>query len=204
MRIRNRIVALGTALVLTGSLLAIALPQPASASIAFALCTYPPSIFSPPACMNRNGGRDGPGTKVIGWNQDFDNNEDFQTVKLTSWCNNGHVTETCPFTVGSGLNARYNTDLIVFISDYAGYCIGSNSTWTQAILNGCLPNGGAFVVSNTNGQFLIDVGVSNHWYANGAPANHPYWLVWDGTFGDQLNFSDIASNSWACYGTCPA
>lgn len=200
MRIRNRITALGTALVLAGGLLAGVFPQPASAGVYFALCTYPPS--APVACMNRDGGGQGSGTKVIGWHQDLDNNEDFGAYVLTGWCNNGHVTEACPFTAGSGLNARYDGDDIVDIVDYDGYCIGANSTWTQAILNGCLPNGGAFVLSAVSGDFLIDVGVSNHNYANGAPYNTPYWLVWDGTYGDQLNFSDIASNSWACYGSC--
>jgi hypothetical protein len=164
-------------------------------SVGSAMCTFGTSST---ACINRNGGGYTSGTKVIGWYKDSDNNENFYGVLLTSWCNSGYVTETCPFTVGSGLNARYNGDPIVSLDTSNNQCVGANSTWDAAVLGGCVPNGGAFVESNVNGVFLISVGVSNHWYGVVGTYNAPYWLVWDGAFGDPLDFIAEAINSWTC------
>jgi hypothetical protein len=163
--------------------------------VAAAICTHGTSST---ACINRNGGGYTSGTKGIGWHNDSDQNENFYGVPLTGWCNSGHVTETCPFTVGSGLNSRYDGDAIVSLDTSNNQCLGADSSWLEAVLGGCVPDGGAFVESNVNGAFLISVGVSNHFYGTTGSRNTPYWLVWDGHFGDPLIFTDEAINSWAC------
>lgn len=195
---RKRLAALVGILTLTiGGVTLTATTIPAKASVGAAICTYP----SGSACMNRNGGGTANGTKVIQWHNDLDNNEDFLYTNLTSWCSGGHVTSTCPFTVGSGLNSRFEGDQIVSIySTHAGKCIGADGTWTLAILNGCVPNGGAFVKSNTNGTFLIDVGVANHFYSVYGTYNQPWWLIASGGYGTQLSFANNPINSWGCYG----
>jgi len=47
----------------------------------------------------------------------------------------------------------------------------------------------------------FDVGVSNHWYGILHTYNQPYWLVSDGTRGDQFDTVRQASNSWGCVGS---
>ena len=167
-------------------------------SVAAAMCSYGTSTT---VCMNRNGGGYTSGTKVIGWYKDSDQNENFYGVPLTTWCSSGYVTETCPFTVGSGLNARYDGDAIVTMNTSNNQCVGADSTWSEAVLGGCVPDGGAFVESNANGGFLISVGVSDHWYGVLGSYDVPYWLVWDGVLGDQLTFVGEAINSWTCQPT---
>jgi hypothetical protein len=164
-------------------------------SVAAGICSYGTSST---ACLNRNGGGYTSGTNVIGWDEDSDQNENFYGVLLTGWCNSGYVTETCPFTVGSGLNARYDGDPIFELATSNNQCVGADSSWLEAVLGGCLPDGGAFVGSNANGVFLISVGVSNHFYGTTGSYDAPYWLVWDGNFGDPLIFTDEALNSWTC------
>jgi hypothetical protein len=166
-----------------------------SLSVAAAICSYGTSST---ACINRNGGGYTSGTEGIGWHKDSDQNENFYGVLLTGWCNSGYVTETCPFTVGSGLNARYDGDPIFSLDTSNNQCLGADSSWSEAVLGGCVPDGGAFVGSNANGVFLISVGVSNHWYGVTGSYDTPYWLVWDGGFGDQLAFVGAAINSWTC------
>jgi hypothetical protein len=138
---------------------------------------------------------------VIAYTKDFDGNEDFQATQL-GWCSGGVVTSTCPFTVGSGLNNKYYGDEIVSIySTSTGEAIGT-SNYDTAILAGTgVPIGGAFVISRANGDFLIDVGVSNYWYAHdGGVGNDPYWLVWQPqTNGQQLVFDNSPVNSWGCF-----
>jgi hypothetical protein len=198
---RRRLTALLGALALISggvTLAATAIATPAKANVGAAICTSP----SASACMNRNGGGSANGTKIIEWHNDLDNNEDFIFANLTSWCNGGHVTPICPFTVGSGLNTRYQGDQIVSIySTGTGKCIGADGTWTAAILNLCLPNGGAFVKSATNGTFLIDVGVSNHFYGLFGTYNQPFWLIAPDGYGAQLSFANNPINSWRCYGS---
>ena len=166
-----------------------------SFSVAAGICTFGTSST---ACLNRKGGGYTSGTNVIGWDKDSDQNENFYGVLLTGWCSSGYVTETCPFTVGSGLNARYDGDPIFELNTSNNQCLGADSSWLEAVLGGCLPNGGAIVGSNTNGVFLISVGVSNHFYGTTGSYDAPYWLVWDSHFGDPLIFTDEAINSWTC------
>lgn len=167
-----------------------------SFSVGAAICSF---ATSSTACINRNSGGYTSGTKVIGWHEDSDSNENFYAVPLTSWCNGGKVTETCPFTVGSDLNSRYDGDPIISLDTTNNQCVGADSSWSNAVLGGCVPDGGAFVESNANGEFLISVGVSDHWYGDTGDVNIPYWLAWDGDYGSQLTFiGDNALNSWVC------
>lgn len=78
-------------------------------------------------CLNRYRGETGLGTAVVGYFADYDLNERFQFQLLGGMCGGGHVTSTCPFTVGTGLNNHYIKDEIVQIRDYAtGYCVGND------------------------------------------------------------------------------
>jgi hypothetical protein len=54
-------------------------------------------------CMNRDGGGTANNTPVIAYNCGNVNN-DFYWGYLTTMCGSGTVTDTCPFTDGSGLN----------------------------------------------------------------------------------------------------
>jgi hypothetical protein len=156
--------------------------------------------------MNRAGGGTGQGTPIIGWPRDTNASLDsfyynnyvcgqYETV------HNGEGGCVGPFANGSGLNARYDTDHVVYLQfDDASSaqpigCIGQSGESEAILYTGCVPSGGAFVVSNTNGAFLISVGVSNYWYNNGGGSNRPYWLV-AGSQGQQLYFCQCANNSW--------
>jgi len=89
-------------------------------------------------CANREDGQTGDNTPVIGWTPG-DNNNDFQFETIGQMCNGGHVTTTCPFTVGSGLNNAYNGDLIIQVySPTSNSCVGgSSSTVFLAQLTPC-------------------------------------------------------------------
>jgi hypothetical protein len=84
--------------------------------VAAGICSFGTSST---ACINKNG------TKVIGWYKDSDQTRTFYGVLLTGWCNSGCVTETCPFPVGSGLNARYDGDPIFSLTTNNNQCVGA-------------------------------------------------------------------------------
>jgi hypothetical protein len=127
-------------------------------------------------CMNDwNGGLNNNPVKMY---YGGSSNEDFYTVQLNP-CNSsppGEVTETCPFTVGSGYNASFDGDPI-FAVEYAGtgYCIGT--TGQQAggptgILTACPDysgdggGDGTMWIGTSDGNFAVTRYWINYFYDN--------------------------------------
>lgn len=102
-----------------------------------------------------------------------------QFVGLSRMCNSGHVTSTCGFTVGSGLNTRYKGDLIIAIKLANGKCLAQSSS--QGTCPNSQGNGGAtgtvlvLAATGSNHGYLVsryssDLNFSQHKY------NHPEWV----------------------------
>ena len=72
-------------------------------------------------------------------------NDDFYFANLTTMCGGGTVTETCPFTRGSGLNLAYYGDPIVVEYAYnENKCVGGNSASdASAKLESCPSDSGS-------------------------------------------------------------
>lgn len=89
-------------------------------------------------CMNRAGGGTGAGTAVIAYNCGNQNN-DFEFISPHLMCGSGFVTQNCPFTVGSGMNAALAGDQIVYEYSYnTGRCLGgATQTDVTAKLETC-------------------------------------------------------------------
>lgn len=177
----------------------------AAESVPEAYCTYPSGSL----CMNRDGGGTSQGTAIIGWADDGDGNEYFVSRYDDSGCDGDIVQDgengcLWPFSDGSGLNSRYDGDSVVYFQAYSGSssvgCVGETSEAYATLFSGCLPDGAAMVLSDTNGAFLIDVQVSDYWYGQGDGSDKPYWLV-AGSEGQQLYFTQSANNSWGCVGS---
>lgn len=102
-------------------------------------------------CLNDWNGDGSPGADV---NMYYGNssNEDFW-MELLNPCNStpaGRVTETCPFTVGSGWNAEFAGDPIFEIAyDGSSYCVSSESVVIDPVI-GVLENCGA-----TGSMFIL-------------------------------------------------
>jgi hypothetical protein len=135
-RIRIALAALLTLTGITSGIIALSSATPASAKPNIQICNKSGGLFGM-YCANVNGGVYQPGTKVIGWTKDDNNNAfDFNGTNL---CGSGYVTQNCPFTVGSGLNAAYAGDQIVEeINSPSGLCIGTATSQSYAsILTQC-------------------------------------------------------------------
>jgi len=94
-------------------------------------------------CFNASGGGQNISTPVIAYNCG-DPNNDYGYIALGTMCGNGYVTQTCPFTYGSGLNAAYVGDQIVIIGHSpGGTCVGgSTGTTPGASLQNCPQDNG--------------------------------------------------------------
>ncbi len=138
-------------------------------------------------CFNRDGGGTSDNTPVIAYNCGNINN-DFYWGYLTTMCGGGTVTQTCPFTVGSGLNAALYGDPIIVEQAYNELaCVGGeSSTDNDAKLEGCPADNGS-----GGGWSTIDVGV----YSRG---NNPaYQIIVNRNWSDRLYG---LGGSGACYG----
>jgi len=201
MRLRNLVAALSAVVTLAGVATAVAVTAPAAHAVGnSAYCTYPNASL----CMNRAGGGTGQGTHIIGYPGATDPNAKLDTKYYNNFVCGQYITvhngeNGCvgPFTNGSGLNSRYDGDYVIYLQFYGGSngCVGQSSEAYAILYTSCVPSGGAFVVSPTNGAYLISVGVSNYWYGQGGGSNRPYWLV-AGSSGQQLYFTQTANNSW--------
>lgn len=134
-------------------------------------------------CMNRNGNGGSIGTSVIAYNCGYANN-DFQfDNSLYDMCGGGKVTQTCPFTYGSGLNAAYAGWQIGTLDAYdESLCVGGGSpTDFDAKLEPCPPPNGVgggystvdvFRASRTSGGKTFYIVVNRNWsdrlYAGGS------------------------------------
>lgn len=84
-------------------------------------------------CMNRYQGGTGSGTKIISYNCGFTNADNYFFSESIGRCGSGYVTSTCPFTVGSGMNADNEGDYI-----YQFEAIN----WSNGATQGCLGDNG--------------------------------------------------------------
>ena len=86
-------------------------------------------------CMNANVSNLGENVKGYGYTPG--NNQDMDVTWQTSECGSGLVTETCPFTEGTGLNNLLVNDRIVELSNahtawkYAGVFLSDNLVVTE-------------------------------------------------------------------------
>lgn len=159
-----------------------------------------------PIYMNRAGGGAVKGTKVVGYGT-FDNNDDFTFAdELSSWCGgtgkvrNGEGGITCPFTVGSGLNSRYDgAELWTLHSYNTGFYAAIPNFSNHLVALGNLGDQGDAWIQNDAG-YVVSVGESNWAYANGGGANKPQWLDTNGNVGAQLLAGGPANTgTWSCY-----
>jgi hypothetical protein len=104
-------------------------------------------------CLNRQGGSTAIGTHITGWSCN-DPNDDFLRRHMTI-CNNGWVSSTCPFEIGSGLNSFYLNSAIV-LEERSGLgpgdfvtCVGSTHGFSAAILTDCPGLDGVCHVNNS-------------------------------------------------------
>ena len=106
---------------------------PSHANVGEAFCSGAGTGY----CANRAGGGTGSGTKVIAYNHDLENNNDFNVYGVT-YCNgSGTVTATCPLSPAS-LNTPFIGRATVVISAYDenNLCIGDSGIGF-AVLAGC-------------------------------------------------------------------
>lgn len=140
-----------------------------------------------PDCLNVSQGRHVAGTRVVGWKLDFDDNEYFYKQDIRR-CNGAAVTQTCPFTFGSGLNGRYIGNEIFQLVDGHNpkLCLGTDGTENayNGVLTGCnnpaTGSGGGvgtiFVLNTHSGtnSFVENVYFSNLFFIHGV--GHAAWL----------------------------
>lgn len=141
-------------------------------------------------CMNRDQGTTGYGTPVIAYNCGDDNN-DFYVKPLSKMCGpSGTVTDTCPFTVGSGLNGAYYGFKIGAVYAYnEGKCAGGDGELdSNAKLEACPDDYG-----NGGGWSTIVIEVPSR------GASPTYYVL------TNRNWSDYNWNNSNCYGiSCSA
>jgi hypothetical protein len=154
----------------------------------------------PSLCLNRMRGGTGNGTPIIAYTRDFDNNENFRFAYLTNYCGSGHVTSTCPFAVGSGLNTRYQGNPILAFLDNSDQtkCVTAQNP-SAIVLEPCGATGYVFVRNTVKGSIghVENVHWSNQNYSAGH-YNSPSWmcavygtLVLDNSdFGNSCGWAD--------------
>ena len=112
-------------------------------------------------------------------------NEEFELQAINP-CNSSpdpdDVTETCPFVVGSGLNAKYDGSLIFQLYyPAANKCIGTSSAG-NGILTGCnSPAGtgggdGTILISPDAGPFVNDDPIIDKYWTNQSPGTIEQYL----------------------------
>jgi hypothetical protein len=79
-------------------------------------------------CLNLKNGLNDIGQPYITWANDHDDNEQLNSdLNEQNICGNDVVSETCPFTKGSGLNSQFDNDPIVELYDAdTNGCVGSS------------------------------------------------------------------------------
>jgi hypothetical protein len=118
--------------------------------------------------LNDWGGKAVAGNPIDSYNPGG-SDEDFQ-IKYVNACNYtsggiAAVSETCPFTVGSGRNSAYHNDHIVqFEYGTTGYCLGLNSGESAELLgcnNSVGQGGGQGTIWVQSGQMFISKYATN-------------------------------------------
>jgi hypothetical protein len=144
---------------------------PSHANVTAAFCSGAGTSY----CANRAGGGTANGTKVIAYNHDLENNNDFSVYGVT-YCNgSGTVTATCPLSPAS-LNTPFIGDATVVIADNEGTCIGDSGIGF-AILAGC---GNSSGMGGGTGTIFIQYGDFYLNRYNTDKAGHQEWLYQNG------------------------
>jgi len=210
---------------LAGAALAVALggigavaqaaPTTHAAPVQLATAVPPSQICSSDGCINRSGGGITKGTQLLAWDVNDSHNGFAFLQKNNFVCgryasvHNGEQGCVGPFAVGSGLNARYDGDIVYNIHSYdTGFvaAIPSFSSFEVKMGNFGDP-GDAWVVAN--GGYTISVGESNWAYNGGNGANRPYWLTtYSGQHSKLLALFESGAThlTWFCNGpedSCP-
>jgi hypothetical protein len=162
-------------------------------------------------CMNAKGCKYSAGTPVINW-YGGESCEYFRD-EVVNYCNGNYlVTETCPFTVGSGLNAEFVNDLIVQVlygttPTNGVACIAAASSGA-AVLNKCSSTsngtGGAtgniFVLAPVSGggTLLVNRYWSDLAYSYGEGTRNPLGACSLGGLGGAVGISQSPLNTSNC------
>jgi hypothetical protein len=174
-------------------------PQVAQAAVPIQLCTVN-NQYS--LCLNRGGGGTGPGTWVVGWSADGNNNNDFEYGFLTGMCGGGRVIVYagggCPFTPGSGLNARFDGAYIVDLYAYnENECVGTTGMG-NAILTACPDRNGNGGANGTIDVILNDTNnptpIINRYWSNYFGQNH--YICSSPPRGQQINLNNIVLSGY--------
>jgi hypothetical protein len=193
-RLRAGLIATFLAL---GALTAAGLP--ASAAPSASAAPYPETVTDISGygdfAINNNGGSSANGTAMIGWYANSSNDE-WYSVLISGYCGSGYVTETCPFTVGSGLNAEYVDDPIVEIyGGQTGKCVAGGQGAENGLLvyeEPCGSDGYIWIqnyYSPCGCLFYINREVSDYNYSRG-DYDDPEFLSAAVPIGSQLVESD--------------
>lgn len=160
-------------------------------------------------CMNRYHGQTSSGTPVISYTDNTnDPNEDFEFLVITNFVcgqygtvHNGENGCWGPFTVGSGLNQRYDGKNVgEIVSYFTNWCSVIDQHLATDSLQNCGSVGYVFVDSPVNGaDYLVNVAYSNSIYQATQVTNRPYWLDAN-SFGQSLIVDPAALTSWKCKG----
>jgi hypothetical protein len=150
---------------------------------------------STPLCLNVNGGNN---ANVKGYYYTPGNAQDISETVDTFMCNNGLVSETCPFYLGSGLNSSLvgkpivtlenNAYLMVYYATNDGYLKENISPLSNNIF---VQDGN---ITNGSSATLVNVGYTNYQH-NGDP-----WAIATAGYGadvqivDTVNFSSPAAD----------
>jgi hypothetical protein len=145
-------------------------------------------------CLNRSGCGTGYGTAVLTWTHETSSCDHLGGLnQLGQMCGSGVVTSTCPFTVGSGLNSRYQGQEIMDIQFSTGQCAGDDGYGGGALepcpdSSGNGGGDGTIFIWNTS-LYMVNRHWSDAWYSGGYGANNPAFLCSQGVSGDRVNLA---------------
>lgn len=153
-------------------------------------------------CLDRNQCGTASGTHVIMWVRDTRTCIDFEAIGSLT-CGSGVVTQTCPFTVGSGLNSRYAGSKIWYFETYQSgtKCLATDGGG-GGILGTCPDrsgNGGSngtIFVQNSAG-YVVNRYWSDYNYSIGE-SNSPSWMCSPGSQGQQVLLYDDTGSAGSC------
>ncbi len=147
---------------------------------------------SPLECLRDQSGSTATNTSITPSNSTSTSSKQYFSMEdLSEMCNNGHVTHTCPFAVGSGLNNHYyNDEIVQFVylgSTKAFQCLGNQGATYYGGLQPCNTLNGqdgglgtVFIINVKGGGGITNFVESKYWsnynYTNRKLYNHPNWL----------------------------
>ncbi len=139
----TRLAALSGAIILLTGLLLTSATSLVYATSYPAICAQEGKGY----CLNDWNGASATGSPVDMYNSGV-SNDSFSIDVLAGYCNNGQVSNICPFKANTGLNAVLAGDTIFeIVNNNNGKCIGTN-VYEEADMGPCPPANGSGVGSN--------------------------------------------------------